>query len=564
MVVSDCDAVGDEWRTLKYAPDAAHASADAVLSGTDVDCGSTYDAIGEALGKGLLQPSDVAMAATRALAARIQTGEFDPPALQPLANLTDARDTNTPASQRLALEAAEQSIVLLGNRNATLPLRPAAGSTVALIGPLGDDASFLKGSKQDYEPAHIVTYAEGLQAAAAAGGFSVNVVAGSGVTKPAAGGLDAAKRAAAAADAVVLAVGIDGSVEHEGGDRTAIDLPQAQQDLVSAVLASVRSDTPVVLVLGNGGPVSVGAIWNGTRLGAAVEALEGGQAAGTALASVLLGSVRPSGALPYQMLPPGYVNIVSMSDMSMRAGPGRTFRYTEPSYDQEWPFGHWLGYEPIVPDASAGIGNGFALKVSARDLAEAARDGAGGTGPAGAFAGIPVAVSVRNDGHEAASRPVMAFISRRRAGQNVTSGPVMALADAAKIAVPAGGAASLTLDLARPLLLAASKDGEAPADPRQRPGSCSACEYAVVGGADSAVIAPGTYDVWVGGFGRIPASVHAARARAAGSDAGRAREEALAARAQGRWDGGALSGTLEITGPSVEVVWSLPHGSLPA
>ena len=325
MVVSDCDAVGDEWRTHKYAPDAAHASADAVLSGTDVDCGSTYDAIGEALGKGLLRPSDVAMAATRALAARIQTGEFDPPALQPLANLTDARDTNTPASQRLALEAAEQSIVLLGNRNATLPLRPAAGSTVALIGPLGDDASFLKGSKQDYEPAHIVTYAEGLQAAAAAGGFSVNVVAGSGVTKPAAGGLDAAKRAAAAADAVVLAVGIDGSVEHEGGDRTAIDLPQAQQDLVSAVLASVRSDTPVVLVLGNGGPVSVGAIWNGTRLGAAVEALEGGQAAGTALASVLLGSVRPSGALPYQMLPPGYVNIVACR--TCQCVPGRAARF---------------------------------------------------------------------------------------------------------------------------------------------------------------------------------------------------------------------------------------------
>jgi len=569
MVVSDCDAVGDEFRSHKYVPDAAHASAASILAGTDVDCGSTYDAVREAIGLKLLGPEDVALAAVRALTARVRTGEFDPPSEQPLANATEAADSNTAASQQLALEAAQQSIVLLGNRNATLPLRPARGSTVALIGPVGDDATFLMGSKHDYTPAHIVTYLEGLTAAAAEAGFRVTAEPGSGVTAPVDGGLARARAAAASADAVVLAVGIDGTVEHEAGDRTTLELPSAQLDLVRAVLGAVRPRTPVVLVLGNGGPVSVGGLWNDTRLGAAVEALEGGQAAGTALAGVLLGSVRPSGALPYQLLPPGYVDLVNMSDMSMRAGPGRTFRYTQPAYEQEWPFGHWLGFDDVTP-SSAGAGadrrslrEGFAVSVSVADLASAARDGRGGSGGRGAFAGLPLPVALRNGGAEDAARPVMAFLSRRRKAGDATRGPVMALADAGKALVPAGGTASLTLDLARPLLLAAAKAGAPAAEPTDRPGSCSACEYEAVGGTDAAVIAPGVYDVWVGGFGRIPAAVHRSRAAAATDPRGRAAESALADRAALRWDGGALCGTLTVTGAASEVVWTLPHGALP-
>lgn len=76
------------------------------------------------------------------------------------------------------------------------------------------------------------------------------VTAGSGITKSIDGGVAAAVAAARAADFVVLALGIDESVESESHDRTAVGIPQPQLDLLSAVVAAGK---PVAVVLINGG-----------------------------------------------------------------------------------------------------------------------------------------------------------------------------------------------------------------------------------------------------------------------------------------------------------------------
>ena len=94
----------------------------------------------------------------------------------------------------------------------------------------------------------------------------------------------------------------------------------------------------VVAVLVNGGSLSPD--WLKAHVPTVVEAMEGGQSGGTALAEVLVGDVAPSGVLPYTMYPDSYLQQAPHQDMSMRAGVGRSYRFYR---DQPlWPFGFSL------------------------------------------------------------------------------------------------------------------------------------------------------------------------------------------------------------------------------
>jgi beta-glucosidase len=152
-----------------------------------------------------------------------------------------------------------------------------------------------------------------------------------------------ALRAAREADVVVMALGLSPSLEGEemdvrvrgfsGGDRTDLELPEAQEALLRAVAATGK---PVVLVLMNGGALAVN--WAQANVPAIVEAWYPGEEGGTALADVLFGDYNPAGRLPVtfyksaEQLPP-------FEDYRME---GRTYRYFrgEPLY----PFGHGLSY----------------------------------------------------------------------------------------------------------------------------------------------------------------------------------------------------------------------------
>jgi len=145
----------------------------------------------------------------------------------------------------------------------------------------------------------------------------------------------AAKNVAAKNDFVVLVLGTSPEVSREGLDRTEIELPQIQRDLIEAV-ASVNSHIVVVLV--NGGPVALAGTEN--KADAIVEAWYAGEFGGTAIAGILFGDVNPGGKLPEtfyastQQLPP-------MWDYDLIDHP-RTYMY----FDQPvlFPFGHGLSY----------------------------------------------------------------------------------------------------------------------------------------------------------------------------------------------------------------------------
>lgn len=103
--------------------------------------------------------------------------------------------------------------------------------------------------------------------------------------------IGAAEVAAHQADATVLVMGLDQSIEAEFIDRAGLLLPGRQQELVSRVAKASRG--PVVLVLMCGGPVDVSFAKNDPRIGAILWVGYPGQAGGAAIADVLFGRANP-------------------------------------------------------------------------------------------------------------------------------------------------------------------------------------------------------------------------------------------------------------------------------
>jgi beta-glucosidase len=167
IVVTDCGAIGDFYNTRQHGThaDAASASADAVLSGADVECGTSYKALSEAIEKGLISEADIDVSVRRILEARIRLGMFDPAEKLPWAKLGD-KDLSSPAHTALAAKAAREAIVLLKNENDILPLRK-EGITIAVVGPNADDARVLLGNYNGFPTAeNTQTILDAIRAAA--------------------------------------------------------------------------------------------------------------------------------------------------------------------------------------------------------------------------------------------------------------------------------------------------------------------------------------------------------------------------------------------------------------
>ena len=158
FIVSDCDSVGDFVSGHKSAPDAAHASAAAIKAGTDLDCGRTYQGIPDAVAQGLVSEAEVDASLVRLMTARIRMGLLDgsPYDAVPYAEI------DSPAHRALALQAAEEAIVLLKNADQVLPL--AANAKVAVVGP---NAALLQSLEGNYNGTAVapVLPVDGLRAA---------------------------------------------------------------------------------------------------------------------------------------------------------------------------------------------------------------------------------------------------------------------------------------------------------------------------------------------------------------------------------------------------------------
>ena len=145
IILSDCGAIGNFYNKGQHEthPDAAHASADAVLAGTDLECGTSYEALTESLEKGLISEADLDASLRRILRGRIELGTLDPAEDIPWAGLGKA-DISSPEHTALALKAAREAMVLLKN-NGVLPLSKDI-KKIAVVGPNADNETMHLGN----------------------------------------------------------------------------------------------------------------------------------------------------------------------------------------------------------------------------------------------------------------------------------------------------------------------------------------------------------------------------------------------------------------------------------
>ena len=339
LVVSDCWAIHDFFMPGRhgYNEDVEHAVSEAVRAGTDLNCGESYRHIPETVAAGLLDESELDPALTRILAARIRLGE---PSRnnEPWDALDDAI-LEGEAHRALARRMAEESIVLLQNRSGILPLAPDA--RIALVGPNADDKEMLWGNYNAI-PEHTVTLADALRARIPdlLTLRACDLVSAEPLSYK---DLAALLKQLEDIDIVVFAGGISPRVEGEempvslpgfkGGDRTDIELPAIQRQLLAALHTAGKQ---VVLVNFSGS--AMGLEPETETCDAIVQAWYPGEEGGTALADILFGDVVPSGKLPVTF----YRCISQVPDYEDYAMKGRTYRYFEG--DPLYPFGYGLSY----------------------------------------------------------------------------------------------------------------------------------------------------------------------------------------------------------------------------
>lgn len=164
IVLSDCGAIDDFYkeRGHKTHPDAGSASAAAVLSGTDLECGSSYKALVEAVKQGKIEEKALDVAVKRLLTARFALGEMDDPSEVSWTKIPFSVVASA-AHDSLALDMARKSMTLLMNKDHILPLKR-GGLTVAVVGPNAND-SVMQWGNYNGMPPRTVTILEGVRKA---------------------------------------------------------------------------------------------------------------------------------------------------------------------------------------------------------------------------------------------------------------------------------------------------------------------------------------------------------------------------------------------------------------
>ncbi|GAT74595.1 beta-glucosidase [Microbacterium sp. HM58-2] len=309
------------------------------------------------------------------------------------------------AHHALAREAAGRSIVLLKNEGGILPLRRTAN--LAVIGEFARTPRYQGAGSSQINPTRVDSALDEIRHKCTGGvtfaaGFTIGEEAPA--AEEAAALRDEAVAAAASADTVVLFLGVPAHEESEGFDRTHIDLPAAQLELLDAI-REVNGD--IVVVLSNGGVV---ALPFADRVPAILEAWLLGQAGGGGTADVLFGAVNPSGRLA-ETIPlrledtPAYGSFPGEHG-HVHYGEGLLVGYRwydARRMDVAYPFGHGLSYTSFAYGAAAAATTAEGDVVVTVPITN--------TGPRAGREVVQVYVSVPGSSVQRAPRELKAFSS---------------------------------------------------------------------------------------------------------------------------------------------------------
>ena len=328
-------------------------------------------------------------------------------------------EVNTPAQAAVALQGATESIVLLKNAGALLPLNAKKIRSIAVIGPNAAVARTGGGGSSLVEPKYKIAPLDGIKKLVGSG-VEVKYALGAGMAgeDPAQDTAEARAKllqeavdAAAHSDVAVVVVGRYDKIEREDFDVKTMDLPAGQDELIEAV---EQANPQTIVVLNTGNPVTMTRWLDKTP--ALLDMWYGGQEAGTALASILFGETNPSGKLPVSLPKefkdsPAAANYPGVNlKVNYAEGIYVGYRYYDTrNVEPQFPFGFGLSYTTFEYTD---------LKVTPLALAA----GAGHSGAVvsltlhntGSRAGAEVVQLYVHDGHSKIDRPVHELKGFRR------------------------------------------------------------------------------------------------------------------------------------------------------
>ena len=421
-IVSDCDAVTDIYKGHKIAKSEAEACAIAIKAGLNVECGSTFKAMKEALDEHLITEADIDNALVPLMVTRLKLGILQPDAACPYNNFTEA-DICSDEHTALAKQAAVESMVLLKNEG-VLPIKKDI-HTLFVTGAGAADAFWLMGNYFGISNRYC-TYLQGI-VSKVSNGTAVNYRPGVLESTPTRNAINWAVDEAVGAEVTIIVMGNNGNLEgeegeaidSERGDRESISVPESQMKFLRDIRA--RKPKGVVVVLTGGSPVDVREI--AQLCDAMVMAWYPGQEGGYALGDLLFGDANFSGRLPVTFPADGNA-LPPFEDYSMR---GRTYKYMVDNI--YYPFGYGLHYGKVIYSS---------LRVKASKK------------------GAEVKVLLTNPSQWDITETAQLYVSAPGAG---VSAPLEQLVGFERVNLPAGQSVDVTFNVAPEQMMTVGEDG---------------------------------------------------------------------------------------------------------
>lgn len=364
LLVTDYNSIA-EMSIHGVAP-LKEASVRALQAGTDMDmvsCGF-LNTLEESLKEGKVTEAQIDAACRRVLEAKYKLGLFADP-YKYCDTLRAEKELYTPEHRAVAREVAAETFVLLKNENHLLPLEEKG--KIALIGPMANARNNMCGMwSMTCTPSGHGTLLEGIRSAVgdkaeilyAKGSnvyYDAEMEKGAVGIRPLERGNDQqllaeALRTAARADVIVAAVGECAEMSGESPSRTNLEIPDAQQDLLKAL---VKTGKPVVLLLFTGRPLILN--WESEHIPSILNVWFGGSETGDAVADVLFGKAVPCGKLTTTFprsvgqLPLFYNHLnTGRPDPDNRVFNRYASNYLDESNEPLYPFGYGLSYTDFV------------------------------------------------------------------------------------------------------------------------------------------------------------------------------------------------------------------------
>ena len=371
-VVSDCGAIFDINNNHSFTNSDLESVAYAVKGGVDLNCGSMYNLIPDAIKAELLSEKDVDKSLKRLLMTRLKLGTIGNVDDNPYSNI-QPDIINSKKHKNLAKEVAVKSIVLLKNKNNLLPLKKEI-NTLFITGPNAANTNTLLGNYHGLS-SEIVTPLEGIVGQISKGTM-VRYKMGVGINDQQTNRTEWSASLAASSDATIAIMGISALMEGEegaaissnaNGDRSGIDLPNTQINYIKT-LRNKAGSKPIILVLNSGSALNLSEVE--PYVDAIIYAWYLGEQGGNAIAEIIFGDSNPSGKLPFT-IPRSTDQLPDYKDYSMK---NRTYRYIQ--YIPMYPFGFGLSYSQIkfsdlnFSDDIFKIGNSMTVSLQVENISD--------------------------------------------------------------------------------------------------------------------------------------------------------------------------------------------------